>query len=201
MSLDKKVLEELSQGRASDEEKDFFSKLLSGLLKLINLKKKKYNRILPMGEYLIDRHEKARMLGFGEGVTIYDSVLVIGDVKVGTGTWIGPHVVLDGSGTLVIGNNCSISAGVQIYTHDSIQWAVSGGKKEYEYGPTIIGNNCYIGPNAVVEKNVTVGQGAIIGANSLVNKSVPPGSKAVGSPIKIIGMSSGKKGVSGYANK
>ena len=33
----------------------------------------------------------------------YDSVLVIGDVQVGKNTWIGPFVVLDGSGGLEIG--------------------------------------------------------------------------------------------------
>jgi len=91
-----------------------------------------YRRSLPLADYVVDRWEKARELGFGEGTTIYDSVLVLGDVQVGRNTWIGPFVVLDGSGGLSIGSNCSISAGVQIYSHDSVHWAISGGTAAYE---------------------------------------------------------------------
>jgi acetyltransferase-like isoleucine patch superfamily enzyme len=106
-----------------------------------------HNRSLPFGDYIVDRWAKARELGFGEGTSMYDSVLVLGDVQVGANTWIGPGVVLDGSGGLRIGSNCSISSGVQIYSHDSIQWALSGGAAPYEYAPTTIGDNCYVGPN------------------------------------------------------
>ena len=60
----------------------------------------RFRRTLPFGDYVVDRWEKARALGFGEGASIYDSALVIGDVKVGEQTWIGPGVVLDGSGGL-----------------------------------------------------------------------------------------------------
>src|SRR5580765_5458635 len=93
---------------------------------------KRWQRTLPFGDYVVDRWEKARALGFGEGASIYDSALVIGDVKVGEQTWIGPGVVLDGSGGLSIGAYCSISAGVQVYSHDSVEWATSGGEKAIE---------------------------------------------------------------------
>jgi acetyltransferase-like isoleucine patch superfamily enzyme len=57
-------------------------------------------------------------------------------------------------------------------------------------GPVIckchpIGNGVYIGPNAVIQMGVTIGDRAIAGANSLVNGDVPPGVKAVGSPARI----------------
>lgn len=124
--------------------------------------------------------------GFGEGTSIYDSALVLGDVKVGKKTWIGPFVVLDGSGGLTIGSNCSISAGVQIYSHDSVDWAVSGGTAPYVYAPTAVGDNCYIGPNTVIAKGVIIGERCIIGANSLVLRDLPAGSKAAGSPCRLI---------------
>ena len=88
---------------------------------------KEFNRSLPFADYIVDRWEKAKLLGFGEGSSIYDSSLVLGTVKVGAKTWIGPFVVLDGTGGLEIGSNCSISAGTQIYSHDSVDWAISGG--------------------------------------------------------------------------
>jgi acetyltransferase-like isoleucine patch superfamily enzyme len=148
--------------------------------------KEKYNRVLPFGDYFSDRWEKAKYLGFGEETSIYDSSIVIGDVKVGKNTWIGPFTVLDGSGGLIIGDYCSISAGVQIYTHDSVLWAVTGGHSEYIHEETCIGNNCYIGPNVIIAKGVHLGDCCIVGANSFVNQSFPDNSKIAGNPARIV---------------
>ena len=147
----------------------------------------RYGRSLPLADYVVDRWERARELGFGEGASIYDSVLVLGEVQVGCNTWIGPFVVLDGSGGLEIGTNCSISAGVQIYTHDTVGWAVSGGTEGPQRARTVIGSNCYIGPNTVVAKGVNIGDGCIVGANSLVLQDIPAGSKAFGTPCRVVG--------------
>jgi acetyltransferase-like isoleucine patch superfamily enzyme len=140
---------------------------------------------LPWGDYIVDRWEKARLLGFGEGTSIYDSALVIGDVKVGEQSWIGPHTVLDGSGGLEIGDWCSISAGCQIYSHDTVAWALSAGEIQPERESTKIGSRCYLGPNTVVAKGVSVGDGCVIGANSLVIHDVPSGAKAFGNPCQV----------------
>ena len=148
---------------------------------------KKWHRTLPFADYFVDRWDKAKILGFGKGTSIYDSSLVLGDVKVGKNTWIGPFTVLDGSGGLEIGENCSISAGVQIYTHDSVKWALSGGSEKYEYAPVRIGDCCYIGPNAVISKGIFIGKNCVIGANTLVNKVIPDNSVVFGTPGKIAG--------------
>ena len=147
----------------------------------------RWKRALPFGDYIVDRWEKARLLGFEEGTSIYDNSLVFGNVKVGSHTWIGPFTILDGSGGLVIGDYCSISAGVQIYSHDSVQWALSGGKSEYEKSETRIGSNCYLGPNVIVAKGVTIGDRCAIGANSFVSHDIPEGSKAWGNPARVTG--------------
>ncbi len=152
-----------------------------------NIVKNEFNRVLPSNELFTDRWEKARFLGFGKGVSIYDSATVLGDVTVGKNTWIGPYTILDGSGGLLIGENCSISAGVHLYSHDSVQWAVTGGKKSYEYARTVIGDNCFIGANSVIAKGVTLQTGTIVGANSFVNKSFESGVKIAGNPAMEIG--------------
>lgn len=133
------------------------------------------------------RLKRAKDLGFGEKTTIYSNSLVIGDVRVGNDTWIGPFVVLDGSGGLEIGDNCSISAGTQIYTHDTVKKRLSGGKIAPEREPTKIGHSCYIGPLAVIQKGVTIGNYVVIGTHSLVNKDIPNDSVAVGIPARVQG--------------
>lgn len=150
---------------------------------------RKYDRVLPVNELLTDRWEKAKYLQFGEKVSVYDSALIFGKVEVGENTWIGPFTILDGSAGLQIGKNCSISAGVQIYTHDTVQWAVSGGNLPYEYAPVTIGDHCYIGPNSIIAKGVTLGNGTIVGANSFVNRSFPENSRIAGSPAKPLSQS------------
>ena len=146
-----------------------------------------WRRVLPTGDEISDRWEKARYLGFGEGTSIYDSSLVIGEVKVGKNSWIGPFTILDGSGGLEIGDYCSIASGVQVYSHETIFWALSGGRMEYTRARTTIGNCCYIGANTIVNKGVKIGNHCLIGANSFVNTDLKDFSIAVGSPSKVIG--------------
>ena len=145
----------------------------------------RWSRSLPFGDYIVDRWQKAQRLGFGEGSSIYDSALVLGNVKVGRNTWVGPFTVLDGSGGLEIGDNCSISAGVQIYSHDTVKWATSGGVDPPDRDTVYIGHRCYIGPNAIISKGVKIGDGCVIGANSLVNADIPSGARAWGTPARI----------------
>lgn len=146
---------------------------------------KKFQRDLPLDELLFDRWERARTLGFGKGTSIYHNSYVYGNVSVGENTWIGPFTILDGTGGLMIGSFCSISAGVQIYTHDSVKWAITGGKAPYDRAPVKIGDRCYIGPNSIISKGITIGNECTIGAGSLVLSDIPPKSKAWGCPARI----------------
>jgi len=172
-----------------DQELVVLQKILAKLRVILRDKMRAdWQRVLPFQELLSDRWEKADYLGFEEKASIYDSSYVYGDVKVGRHSWVGPFTILDGSGgELVIGNYCSISAGVQIYTHDTVKWAVSGGKANYEKGSTRIGDYCYIGPLVVISKGVSVGEHSVIGAHSLVNRDIPPYSIAFGTPCRVVG--------------
>ena len=147
----------------------------------------RHQRDLPLQDLLTDRWERARALGFGEGSSIYESAYVYGDVHVGAGTWIGPNVLLDGSGGLRIGDGCDISAGVQIYSHDTVERTLSEGRREISHAPTVIGDHSHVGAAAVVARGVTIGDHAVIGACAFVNRDVAPYTVAAGVPARAIG--------------
>jgi len=160
----------------------------SAIRRMQEEKKQKFGRRVSVGDLLTERSDNAAIYGWGEGTTCYDNVLVLGDVKVGRNTWIGPNVILDGSGgALEIGDNCSIDSGAQIYTHDSVRWALSGGTAPYEKAKTTIGFFVFIGPNSVITKGVSIGDRVAIGALSFVNTDIPSGMKAFGQPARIVG--------------
>lgn len=153
---------------------------------LRNHTQKKYGRVNPFIEDLFDWKEKGRFIG-ANNVTIYDSTTLIGNVNIGDHTWIGPFCLLDGSGNLSIGTYCSISTGTQILTHDTVKWALSGGKSDYEYSPVSIGDYCFIGTNAVVTRGITIGKHCLIGAGTVVTTDVPNNSILAGIPGRRIG--------------
>ncbi len=147
--------------------------------------KKKYKRSLPFGDYFTDRFDRAKKENFGEGSSVYDNVLIIGDVKVGKNSWIGPNCILDGSGGLEIGDHCSISAGVHIYTHDTVEKSNTlGVKNKIQLKKTIIGNGVYIGPNSVISKGVKIGDKVIVGALSFIDKNLKKKTKYIKNKVK-----------------
>jgi acetyltransferase-like isoleucine patch superfamily enzyme len=147
-----------------------------------------WKRSLPFEELLSDRWQRAKSLGFAEGASIYSNSCVFGKVEVGKKTWVGPYTILDASGGVIrIGEFCNLSVGVQVYTHDTVYWCLSGGVAPARKGDVSIGSCTYIGPNCIIQRNVTIGDHCVIGANSLVNRSIPPFSFAYGSPCKVKG--------------
>lgn len=150
--------------------------------------REKWNRTLPTAELFSNRWEKAEFLGFGEGTSVYDSAIVMGEVSVGKNVWVGPNTILDGTGgRLSIGDGCDVSMGVQIYTHDTVKRCISGGKCPIENGDVSIGNNCYIAPMTIISKGVKIGNHCVVAAHSFVNSSFDDFSIIAGIPARKIG--------------
>jgi acetyltransferase-like isoleucine patch superfamily enzyme len=148
----------------------------------------KFKRINPSYEDLFDWKERGQFWSGGDKtITIYNSTTVVGDVEIGKHTWVGPFCSLDGSGGLSIGEYCSLSAGSQIVTHDTVKWSLSGGIQAYEHAPIRIGNCCFIGSHAVITKGVTIGNHCVVGAGSVVTKDVPDFTIVGGVPARVIG--------------
>lgn len=148
---------------------------------------KKWNRINPWYEDLLDWKKRAQFAGLGENVTLYNSSTVIGDVTVGDNTWVGPFTMLDGSGGLSIGKYCSVATGVQIYTHDTVKWALSGGTAAHDLAEVVIGDCCFIGADSIILKGITLGKHCLVQANSMVKDSFEDYSIVAGNPAIRIG--------------
>lgn len=89
---------------------------------------------------------------------------------------------------LKIGDYVRITAGVQILTHDysfsvlaSISGDILGSVQE-----VVLGNNIFIGRNAIILKGVHIGDNVIIGAGSVVSKNCEENSVYAGIPAKRI---------------
>ncbi|MBQ6431218.1 MAG: CatB-related O-acetyltransferase [Treponema sp.] len=104
---------------------------------------------------------------------------------------------------LIIGKFCQIAAGVEFvmnganhqmnavstfpfYTLAGWDMAQPAPSDMPLKGDTVIGNDVWIGQNAVILPGVHIGDGAIIGANSVVGSDVEPYTIAVGNPAKFL---------------
>ena len=100
-----------------------------------------------------------------------------------------------------IGKFCSVAHGTfiglwehntYVTTHSFYLFESSGGfvngytnyDRDAEW--THIGNDVWVGANAVVVKGVRVGDGAIIGASAVVTRDVPPYAIVVGNPARVL---------------
>lgn len=81
-----------------------------------------------------------------------------------------------------IGNNVTIT-NATILAHDASTKRFLGYTK---IAKTQIGNNVFIGWQAVVLPGVTIGDNVIIGAGAVVKSSIPSNSVAVGNPARVI---------------
>lgn len=97
-------------------------------------------------------------------------------VKIGEGFYIGHlgRVIINSDA--VLGKNVNIATGVTIGQENR-------GKRK---GTPTIGDNCWIGTNAVIVGNIKIGNDVLIAPLSFVNFDVPDHSVVIGNPAKII---------------
>ncbi len=85
-----------------------------------------------------------------------------------------------------IGDNCQMAPNVAIYTAGHPLHPVSR-NSSYEYGKEVtIGDNVWIGGNAVICPGVHIGNNVVIGAGSVVTKDIPDWYEAAGNPCRLI---------------
>lgn len=111
-----------------------------------------------------------------KSIEVFTGISIPASVKIGKSFYIGHFGGIIINAKAVIGDNCNISQGVTI--------GVSGlGENR---GTPIIGNNVYIGANAVVAGKIVISDNVLIGACSLVTYNADFGDVLLGVPaVKI----------------
>jgi acetyltransferase-like isoleucine patch superfamily enzyme len=140
----------------------------------------------------------------GAGCHVHGRLLVFarsGEIAIGDHCFIGEGTEIWSGASVRIGSRVFVAHGVNIHDTSShsrsarlrhIQFArredpeFERAMREIRTAPVVIGDDAWIGFNAVVLKGVTVGRGAIVGAASVVTEDVPDFAIVAGNPARRI---------------
>ena len=110
----------------------------------------------------------------------------------GVGVGAGCRIYIRSFGSepflISMGDRVTIASGVRLLTHDGSTWLIrdAEGNRYQSYAPIKIGDDVFIGANAIVMPGVTVGSRVVIGAGSVVTRDVSDGVVVVGNPARVI---------------
>lgn len=108
------------------------------------------------------------------GVNVADNVFISRSAKIDISY---PNLI-------TIEDGVRITAGANILAHDYSVFRLS--KTDNSRGKIHVKKNAFIGVNAIVLRNVTIGENAIVAAGAVVTKDVPDNSIVAGNPAVII---------------
>lgn len=128
------------------------------------------------------------------GIQVGKNTKVVGPVKcgnviavsIGDDCWIGSDLKLFGNGKVIIGSNCDFSSGISVLTGSH---RIGGTERRAGEGVSFsvsVGSGSWIGANATLLGDCSIGLGCVIGACSLVNRDILDNTVAAGVPVKEI---------------
>ena len=138
----------------------------------------------------------ADMVEIGKGTEIYDFVFINGGqgVKLGKLNHIACFVSVTGGGRLITGDYVGFGPGARIITGTNhygdgqrMSNQIQREQQTIKRGVVTIEKDAFIGANAVVYVDVTIGEGALVGMGAVVLHDVEPWAIVAGVPAKQIG--------------
>jgi acetyltransferase-like isoleucine patch superfamily enzyme len=116
-------------------------------------------------------------------IMCYPHRLNIGyNVFINRGAYITARAEITIGDNVMIGPYSVINSGMHQYRQKDKLIRDQG----HKLAPIEIGNDVWIGANAVIMPGVTIGNGAVIGAGAIVTHSIPPYTVAVGVPAEVM---------------
>jgi acetyltransferase-like isoleucine patch superfamily enzyme len=110
----------------------------------------------------------------------------VGDVTIGDNTRIGIHCTL--IGPVCIGDNVNLAQGITVtaLNHNFADTSRRIDEQGISTNPVVIGDDVWIGANAVILPGVTIGRHVVVAAGAVVTKDVPSYCVVAGVPAKVI---------------
>ena len=110
----------------------------------------------------------------------------VGDVIIGDHTRVGLHNTV--IGPVTIGSHVNLAQGITVtaLNHNFAEKDLRIDEQGVSTNPVTIGNDIWIGANAVILPGVTIGDHSVVAAGAVVTKDVPPHTLVAGVPAKII---------------
>ena len=110
----------------------------------------------------------------------------VGDVVIGDHTRVGLHNTV--IGPVSIGSHVNLAQGITVtaLNHNFAEKDLRIDEQGISTNPVTIGNDIWIGANAVILPGVTIGDHSVVAAGAVVTKDVPPHTLVAGVPAKII---------------
>jgi acetyltransferase-like isoleucine patch superfamily enzyme len=126
--------------------------------------------------------------GFLSGYSYVEARNPGSEVTFGDETQLNNGVTFASEGPgIAVGRRCLIGTGVHVY--DSDFHALEASRRR-DAPPRMarveIGDDVFIGTNALVLKGVTLGAGSVVGAGAVVLAGVPPGAVVAGNPAQVV---------------
>ncbi|MBQ2208843.1 MAG: acyltransferase [Prevotella sp.] len=110
----------------------------------------------------------------------------VGDVTIGDYTRIGIHCTV--IGPVCIGSHVNLAQGITVtaLNHNFTDCSRRIDEQGISTQPVVIGDDVWIGANAVVLPGVTIGKHAVVAAGAVVTRDVPDYTLVGGVPAKVI---------------
>ena len=108
------------------------------------------------------------------------------NIEIGENFYSNYNLIILDCAKVLIGDNVMIGPNVSIYTAGHpVHYEIRNQGYEYTV-PVSIGNNVWIGGNAVINPGVSIGDNSVIGSGSVVTKDIPGNVIAAGNPCKVL---------------
>ena len=118
----------------------------------------------------------------------------VGDVTIGDYTRIGIHCTV--IGPVCIGHHVNLAQGITVtaLNHNFADTNRRIDEQGISTKPVVIGDDVWIGANAVILPGVTIGRHVVVAAGAVVTKDVPDSCVVAGVPAKVVKKLEGVRG-------